>query len=53
MSVIRTQFKDKTLALSGLEDSPAAGAQGADEGAAPVPGQETEEDLSAPLNLNL
>ena len=53
MSVIRTQFKDKTLALSGLEDNPGAGAQGAAEAAAPVPGQETEEDLSAPLNLNL
>ena len=52
MSVIRTQFKDKTLALSGLEDNPVGAAQGT-EVAASAPGQETEEDLSAPLNLNL
>ena len=52
MNIIKTQFKDKTLALSGLEDkAPGAEAATAD-GATPAPGS-PEEDLSAPLNLNL
>ena len=53
MNIIKTQFKDKTLALSGLEDkAPGAEAATADGAAAAAPGSE-EEDLNAPLNLNL
>lgn len=51
MSVIKTQFKDKTLSFSGLEDKPSGVASG---NTAPADAnQGTEEDLSAPLNLNL
>ena len=53
MSIIRTQFKDKTLALSGLEDKSMinSGDAGAEATGADVTG--TEEDLSVPLNINL
>ncbi len=52
MSVIKTQFKDKTLALSGLEDAP-AGAEAAGGETLDPAAEGTEEDLNAPLNLNL
>ena len=53
MSVIKTQFKDKTLALSGLEDAPAGAQEGVETLGEEAPAQGAEEDLNAPLNLNL
>ena len=53
MNIIKTQFKDKTLALSGLEDKPAMLDGNADGGAGAQAQAGAEEDLSAPLNLKL
>ena len=51
MNIIKSTLKNKTLALSGLEDKPADVVE--DTGAATTATSGAQEDLNAPLDLKL